>query len=149
MQRNKWSWAHYHFFCCRQQKSDSERKGEETRSFSANFPMSTACYTTWYVSFPTELASKEYLLFKGISFFVLYSLRSRANKKKCQAGFFQCLGQCHAIFPGRLRGLRSFQDSLHVLKIFDFLTKPEQIGGVRAFWLGTYWTEHVFTKLKS
>jgi len=28
------------------------------------------------------------------------------------------------------------------------LTKLEQVGGIRALWLGTYGTEYVFTKLK-
>lgn len=57
---------------------------QQARSCSTYFFVSAACYTTLYFSFPTELTSKEYLLFKDFfSFvlFVLYSLWIRANKK--------------------------------------------------------------------
>lgn len=141
---------------------------QQARSCSTYFFVSAACYTTLYFSFPTELTSKEYLLFKDFFLlFCLFCIHSELGQiKKFQTPSnlwsslppqlgncwdFQCQGQCHAIFPGRpwkseIWGTSEAPCTFWIF--FYFLPKPEQIGGIRAFWLAKYWTEHVFTKLK-
>lgn len=142
---------------------------QQARSCSTYFFVSTACYSTLYFSFPTELTSKEYLLFKDFFLlFCLFCIHSELGQiKKKKSNFFKPL-KFSAPAAGKLLGfsvsrpvschfsreawktwdLRNFWGSLQFLKFFYFLPKPEQIGSIRAFWLGKYWTEHVFTKLK-